>query len=1154
MKRKRILPNLWLIAFLFLISQLPLHAEEFEYLNTSKQPLSEVLDQISEKYQVIITYNAKLLSKYSVQFELAVEEQLEMAINRALKNTGLNYKHLADKYFVVFKENQSSKKTIRKLKRKFEQIQKLEENEAFSIQQVNKKTRQHLNNVVSVAEQMLTMQAVSGIVKDEDGQPLIGVNILIKGSTRGTITDLDGTFSLDMTEEENILVFSYTGYEQLEIAVDNRTYLEITMAESVSQLDEIVVIGYGTVKKSDVTGSVSSLKKDDFQPGVVASVDELLLGRAAGVQVIQASAEPGGAMAIRVRGASSINAGNEPLYVIDGLPIDNSQVSGGTGLEIPGTRTPRNPLSTLNPADIESIEILKDASATAIYGARGANGVILISTKKGTQGKLQVTYNGYTGIQSIHNKLDLLNAQEYQSVLNNILEEGGGNPEERVTEIQNGGTDWQDEIFRTAQVQSHNLSFSGGNEASKYYMALNYYDQEGILINSGIKRYDARINYDHKVGEKFHTGLNLTASFVQDDFGSYGFSGNEHGGVIYAAQNFDPTWTVTDADGVYQVSPFHTIDNPLALSYGEDDNQNAYRTLGTFFGEYFILPEWSVKLNVGADFQSKRRDSFVSSLTKNGAGAKGMASVISGIQSNYLVEATTHYNKNFGENHAINAVAGMTAQEFFNTNSRMNVTGFATEVSKTDAMQAGNPELDDISTGKNSYSLLSYIGRVNYTFMQNYLLTATIRADGSSRFGENNKWGYFPSVAFAWKMGNESFIESLNLFSDLKFRASWGQTGNQAIGNYQSLTTFGTGPDATLDQTFHVTYDPSRVGNPDLKWETTEQINVGFDFGLFENRLYATIDWFQKNTSDMLLRLPVPTSTGFGSVLRNIGSIKNTGFEFLVNTRNMVGAFKWNTSLNFTTLKNEVMDLGPIPEIIHIGASWSPAIAIITEGQPLNSFYGWNVLGVWQDQAEIDASGTTDPVAPGDTKYEDVNGDGAVNADDKVILGNSFPDFTWGLSNNFSFKGFDLSVFLEGVHGLQMHNVNLADTYFPINFRRNKYAEPYLNRWTPSNPTNEYPSFVNPNGQGNKAINSKTVEDASYIKIRNVRLGYTLPLDNVRFIQRANIYVSGQNLVTWTDYQGYDPASNANGEASVKIDYNSYPTSTSWIFGVELTF
>jgi TonB-linked SusC/RagA family outer membrane protein len=1008
------------------------------------------------------------------------------------------------------------------------------------------------NLELMAAGSVLQPRPVTGTVLDENGEPLIGATVIVKGTNNGTISGVNGKFTLNVDGPDAVLVVSSVGYSTVEIAVGSLTEVTVNMQVDLIGLDEVVVIGYGTVKKSDLTGSVSSLKSEDFQPGAISSADELLMGRAAGVQVIQSSSEPGGAMAIRVRGASSINAGNEPLYVIDGLPIDNSQVTGATGNDIPGTRTPRNPLATLNPSDIASIEVLKDASATAIYGARGANGVIMITTKKGSQGKMKVSYNAYYGMQSPAKKLDMLTATEYQQVLNDILDDGGGNPEERVTEIVDGGTDWQDELMRNAPVQSHNLSLAGGDEATKYYVSLNYFDQQGIVVSSGMKRYDARINLDHQVGDKFRTGINFTPSFIKDDFVSYGYAINEQAGAIYAAINFDPTLPVKDDNGVYTISPYITIDNPLALAYGEENNQVAYRTMGTVYGEYFILPSWSVKLNLGVDYQSKRRDAFVSSLTKTGGGAGGKASVISGLQSNYLVEVTTNYNRVFGDIHGINILAGFTAQEFMNSVQESYAQGFSQEITKTNALQAGDPTLFDLYTGKSSHTLQSYIGRVNYTLMDKYLLTATIRADGSSRFGENNKWGYFPSVAFAWKMSDEIFIQDIDAVSNMKFRASWGRTGNQAIGNYQSLTTFVTGADATFDQSLFTSYAPSRVGNPDLKWETTEQINFGLDIGILKNRIFATIDWYRKNTFDMLIYLPTPASTGFTSILQNIGSIKNSGFEFLVNTTNIVGEFTWSSSLNFTTLRNEVTDLGPIPEIIHIGAGWSDQIAIITPGEPLNSFYGWKVLGVWQE--DDDFGSTTDPVVAGDTKYEDLNGDGTVNAEDKQILGNSFPDFTWGMNNTFTFKGFDLTIFLEGVHGIQMLNNNKVDSYFPINFRRNKYAEPYLNRWTTSNPTNDNPSFVNPNGQGNKAVNSWTVEDASYIKIRNVKLGYTFNVGNVSWLQSANVYVSGQNLVTWTDYDGFDPANNSNGEASIKIDYNSYPVARTWIVGVNVTF
>ncbi len=1012
-------------------------------------------------------------------------------------------------------------------------------------------------DAMGVADQ----NSITGIVTDADGEALPGVTVIFKGTTIGTVTDMNGYYQLPVTDGK-ILVFSFVGMKTQEIVLDGQSKIDVTLQADAIGIEEVVAIGYGVVKKSDLTGSVSSLNRDDMNTTGVSSVDEMIQGRTPGVQVIQSSAEPGGGMAIRIRGAGSINASSSPLYVIDGLPIDNGQITAGSGADIPGSRAPRNPLSSINPADIESIEILKDASATAIYGARGANGVIIVTTKSGKDGTFNVNYNGYVGTQSAANTVDLLSAEEYMTVLNDILDEGGGNPEERVTGIQGEGTDWQDEVMRSALIQSHNLSFSGGNGKTSFYSSLNYFNQEGIVVNSAFKRYDARLNLQHKVN-KFTLGVNFTTSYTQDEFLAYGYAINEEAGALYAALNFDPTLQVYNEDGTFQISPYITTDNPMALATGKDGFGNTYRTLGSFYGQYEILPGWTAKLNGGFDVQSSRRDSYVDRTTKNGAGAGGIASIINGIKTNYLFEGTSTYMKDFDENNSMTLMGGVTYQAFNTDRNTMNARNFPNDITKTWDMDAADPTLFQEFSNRSTYKLLSYIARANYNYKDKYLFTATFRADGSSRFGENNKFSYFPSLAGAWKMHEEDFIKELNTFSLLKLRGSWGITGNQGIGNYQSLTTFATGPTAIMNGQKTTTLDPSRIGNPELKWETTEQINFGMDMGFYDNRIYTTVDYYSKETSDMLLALPVPSSSGFNSVLQNIGSIRNRGFEFMIETRNFVGDFKWNTNFNFSTIKNEVLDLGPIPEIIHAGAGWTNGIALIREGEPLNSFYGYEVEGVWQ--LDDDFSVTTDPVEAGDTKFKDqltvdTDGDGVpdatdgkINDDDRVIIGNSFPTFTWGLSNNLSYNGFALNFFFEGVHGIEMLNNNLVDSYFPINFRRNKLAEPYLNRWTADNPTNEYPSFVNPNGQGNKAVNTTTVEDASYIRLKTVKLSYDFKLKN-KVLKSANVYVTGQNLFTISDYSGFDPSTNSNGNPSLKIDYNSYPVARTYMIGCEIGF
>jgi len=873
------------------------------------------------------------------------------------------------------------------------------------------------------------------------------------------------------------------------------------------------------------------------------------------VQVIQNTAQPGGGVSIQIRGASSVNAGNDPLYVIDGLPLNGGNVVAEAGGAYTGTRAPRNPLNTINPADIQSIEILKDASATAIYGSRGANGVILITTKQGSSGKLKVDYNGYYGVQNVARKLPMLTAQEYQQVLNQLIDDGatGVSEGDRVTQIQNGGSDWQDIILNeNAPIQNHGLSFSGGDQSNKFYASLNYFNQEGIVQSSGFERFSARLNYEYKGLSKFKFGLNLNTSYSLDDFVPTGDAINENSGAIYSAINYDPSLSRFDDEGNFNRSPFITADNPESIAYGKNAKTNNYRTFGTVYGEYAIIPSLSVKLNVGGDIENSRRDVFINELSLAGSNSKGIASVFSGIQTNYVIEGTVNYSEEILAGHSINAVAGISTQELQRDRMSASTANFPSFATETYNLGLGDQTLNGVGSNRLSTKLISFFGRVNYSLKDRFLLTASFRADGSSRFGDNNKYGYFPSFAGAWKLANESFIADLGIFSDLKLRASWGQTGNQDIPPFQSQSTFVNGPTVIFDGTPVTTTRPARLPNPDLKWETTEQINIGIDYGFLEDRIYGSIEYYTKNTKDLLLFVPVPRSTGFNNIMTNIGEVKNTGIDLNISSRNLVGEFKWTTSLNFSTLKNEVVDLGRDEPIIGEGIAWASGLAIKQEGQPLNSFYGWEVEGIWQSAEEITASGTTDPVSPGSIRYTDQNGDGNVDADDRVILGNSFPDFMFGLSNTLSYKNLELFFFIEGIQGIDMFNTNLAESYFPISFRRNKYAEPYLNRWTSTNPSSTYPSFLSPNDQGGKTVNSFTVEDASYIRMKTLRLSYNIPTAGTKVFRNAQVYITATNLFTISDYSGFDPASNTNGNATLRLDYNSYPLNRTVMLGINL--
>lgn len=999
----------------------------------------------------------------------------------------------------------------------------------------------------------LVQQVLSGTITDDKGQPLPGANVVEKGTTNGVTADFDGNFSITLTTESPILVISYIGFSTQEIVVDGQTNVTISLQEDAAGLEEVVVIGYGTQVRRDVTGSIASLNEDSFSAQANTNVDQMIQGKASGVQVVQNSGEPGGGMSINIRGVGSINAGSSPLYVIDGLPINNSPAISQTGNQVASTRSPRNPISFLNPEDIASIDILKDASATAIYGSRGANGVIMITTKKGNTGDLRIDYSTHIGYNQVHNRLDLLNAEQYTTGINSLIDLGAGSDAERVTSTQGKGTDWQDVVFQNqAILQKHNISFSWGNGNTSYLATLNNTKEEGLVKNTEFNRFSGRFNLNHKT-DKVNFGINSTLSYIKDNFVPNGFDVNLRGGAINAAKLYDPTLSVRNEDGNYVTSEFFDIDNPEAIIKGNHISGNRYRYLGSAFLEYFLLPELSLKMNVGADVNNEDKSVYKDRTTIIGNSLGGVASAYSATESNYLLEGTVNYTKKI-DDHDISALLGVTTQKFqrrFNSQDANNFT--------TDATLATNFGLADRSTlvnnsSKSTNSLLSYLGRINYKYLNKYLLTASYRIDGSSRFGEGNRFGYFPSASAGWLIDQEEFFQN-DIVNTLKLRASWGQTGNQEIGNNRALSTFGTGNSYVLDDQFVTTLNPSRIANPDLKWETTEQIDIGVDFGLLNDKISGSFAWYNKNTTDMLLNLPVPTSSGFRSQLVNIGSMKNSGIEVGLNTYNITGKeFTWNSNINFSTLKNNVKDLGGIPEILSgtFGAA-ANQVGIIKPDEPLRSFYGYDIVGVWQQGDDL--SQITNNVQPGDFKFRDVDGSGTIDGDDRVILGNSFPEFTWGFTNNFDYKNWNLNILFTGVEGVEMINGNLLEQYYPRSgVRVNRFSEPFLNRWTPQNPTNDQPSYLGLSQQG-QGVNSKTVVDASYAKLQSVRLSYSISQNLIKdTFKSAEIYISGLNLVTFSDYQGFDPALNPNGSANFRIDWNGYPSATTLLLGFNIGF
>ena len=990
------------------------------------------------------------------------------------------------------------------------------------------------NSITSYTSLLPQDFTVSGTVTDSKGVPLAGASVLEKGTTNGTQTDFDGNFTLGLSNGNASLVASYIGFATKELALNGRNTISITLEESTEGLDEVVVIGYGSVKKSDLTGSVSSVQADKLNMDSQASIEQVIQGRIAGVQVTQTSAEPGGGFSIRVRGTNSITAGNEPLYVIDGL-------------------AGANPENSLNPSDIKSIQVLKDASATAIYGARGSNGVVLITTKQGQKDTpLEISYNVSTGFQSASKKLDLMNAQEYMSFYNDVYIDRGVEPLFSQADFTEAGlgTNWQDEVLRSAMIQEHRLSFSGGSEDTQYYLSLNYFDQDGIVISSGFKRFGARVNLIHSVGEKLKIGINLNNSSENENKVPLGLGVNSGAGVIAAALQLPPILPVYDADGSYSTS-LQDLSNPVAQAETIDELIKTTRIFGNAFAEYEVLTGLKSKINVGYDQSLLRGDEFLDVVTQKGSLAEGQATKNFQESNSYLFEFTLDYNKVIHDKHSLNLLGGYSYQEFTNSGFNASAQNFPTTSFGTNNLGAGDPTEFNVGSFKSESRIVSGFGRVNYSFDERYLMSGSFRADGSSRFGENNKFSYFPSGALAWNISNESFCPDESVVSNLKLRASYGLSGNQEIDNGRSLVLLGSGPISVFDGVEYQSIAPIQLANADLKWETTESFNLGIDFGILEGRVSGTVEYFQNNTRDLLLLLPIPTTTGFDSSLQNVGDTRNSGFELSLSSRNFVGDFLWTTDLNLATLKNEVTNLGELPRILQGNVRFIQDFTLLEVGKPINSYYGYLFDGVFQSQQEVDNSASQANAAPGGRKFRDLNGDGVIDDEDRTILGNPFPDYTLGLNNTFSYKGFSLDVFLEGKFGFELANFTNIDSENPIDDLRNRQTY-VLGRWTPENGTNAQPSFANPSRTYD--FNSRAVEDASFLRLRNAKLAYAFPNLDIKGVSSLMIYASGQNLVTWTKYRGYNPDINALGNSNVRIDYSAYPLARIYSIGINVKF
>jgi len=1030
---------------------------------------------------------------------------------------------------------------------------------------------------------------VTGTVSDETGSPVPGVNILIKGTTVGTATDAVGSYSLS-APSNSTLVFSFIGYETQELQVANQSVLNVSLLPGTRQLNEVVVVGYGTQKRKDVTGSVASLSNNDLVPVPSAtSVDQMMQGKVAGVQITQTSGAPGGNVNVVIRGISSITGGNSPLYVVDGYAIGTggggSDVSNFTantystaGMVSSSGVNKINPLSTINPADIESIQVLKDASATAIYGSRGSNGVIIITTKRGKQAKPVISIEHSTGVQQLGKKIELLSPREYAQFVadgrDNAWVFAGGNASD-PNNVRSGttyvkpefrnldqfadsgyGTDWQDVIFRTGRVQNYQASVTGSGKDVSYYVSGGYFDQDGIIIGSDFNKFTLRTNIDAQLSPRLKLGSSVAGSYSYGDFARA--EGHlQYRGLISAALASDPTIPLLDANGK-PYSEFSSptgipVEHPLIIASEFSDKRNNSNVFTNNFLEYEIATGLIFKTSFGVNYTTENTRLWQSSKVGRATSRTGAANAaVTSVKSlNYLNENTLNFRRQVGEIHEFDAIVGYTIQKSSDDVLQVGATDFPTDY--VPYIAAGT-----VSAGtnyKSEWSMLSWLARVNYVLSGKYMFTATIRQDGSSRFGAKNKWGSFPSFSAAYRISEEDFMDGVNFLSDLKLRASYGISGNNLIPNYASQGLLGISRYVSNGQVVSGVTSTS-LANDQLTWEQSVQTNLGVDLSLFKNRISVIVDAYRSHKKDLLLNVTLPAASGFSSSTQNIGEVENKGLEVTLNSQNIQkNNFSWNMDFNISWNRNKVLALNS--EATRINTS---AYQVAEVGYPISSFRLLHILGVFQTQEEVSSNPVQHPrTQPGDYRYEDADGNGSISQADRTIVGTPWPDFTFGFGNQFAYKNFTLNVSINGSQGNEVYfqggevNLNGAGV-------QNQLAM-MADRWrSPSEPGSGMMSRAirNDYAFGFSAGISKYLFDGSYVRIRNINLAYAIPkpvIERMK-LQSLTVFADATNLFTFTDYPGYDPEGTTTGDnvAGTGVDFFAYPNPRTYSLGVRLSF
>ena len=1123
-------------------------------LRFENSSLTEILNSIEKSSEFIFIYNENVINSDSKRSISVKGETIEKVLNLLFQGIDVTYR-IDDRQVFLYK-------------------------------------REDLKKPESINERIIGDQApkkeLSGIVNDTKGLPLPGVTVIVKGTTTGTITDTNGQFRLSVPVDTKILVFSFVGMKAQEVAITGKTTVNIVMEEQTVGVEEVVVVGYGTVRKSDITGSVGVVKMQDVEKAPVKSFEDALQGRVAGLQLTSSEGGPGSDNSMILRGGTSITGDNSPLYIIDGFPIENdngNNINGSSG------NNPANPANSINPSDIESITVLKDASSTAIYGSRGANGVIIITTKKGKSGTPVITFDGYYGLQKNHKKMEVLDPYEYVKLQIELVGTAASQlytPGDRTLDyyLTQQAIDWQEQVFQVAPMQNYNVSLRGGNDNTKYSASASTTSQEGTIKYSGFKRYQGRMIFDQAVNSKLNLNLNLNYATAKNSGGSpssYGGGAtNATSSLLYGILGYrgaiSPNSSLeaqlqedTDPDGrlASSFNPFRSVEEQVYYTLVNSLSLNSYL-------DYKIIDNLTLRVRGAINNVKTQNNVFYNSHTPRGApgtilGVNG--TIVNIDNTSYLNENTLTYKKVFNNTHAINLLGVFSVQK-----SLYKVNGAVGSQINDESL--GLSGIDNgipyqIISGSSNNFLNSYAASANYNYKSKYFLTAVFRADGSSKFAPGNQWGYFPAGAIAWTPTKEKFMENIKFISDAKLRTSYGVSGNNRVGDfaYRSTIASNTNNSYAFGNTYEVGSVPGGLGNEDLKWESTATTDVGLDVSFFDSRLELTADYYRKITSDLLLNAQLPGHLGYLSGIKNIGKTSNTGWEFSLSNVNIDNKiFKWNTSFNIAFNENKLLALTENQYSLQTAVAYDtnsagifPYIAIV--GQPVSQFFGYKWLGNYQysdfDVApngayvlkpNLSTNGTARAnIKPGDIKYEDLNGDLVVNAADRTIIGKPTPDFFGGFSNNFSYKGFDLNVFFTFSLGNDIQNVNRmvfegATTNFQNQFKTVK------DRWTPENQTNTINRI---GGAGIIAYSSRTIEDGSFLRLKTVALNYTLPAKwlSAAKVRSARVYLSAQNLAIWTKYRGYDPeVSTRNSALTPGYDYAAYPRPRTVTFGFNLSF